>query len=101
MPNISIDRPNNEQIKPQYRTLQQDQVEGRSIVDGEYGKLYGHEFGIDEVLDLNVESNLYEPESDQVKISNFTLTRLTERALDVHVEFKMPSSLTSEIVDPD
>lgn len=47
-------------------------------------------YDINSVLELEVESSFYEAGSKEILISNYTLTRLTERELDILVNFQTP-----------
>ena len=53
------------------------------------------------MVDLKIESDFYEDESAAIGIKNFTLTRLTEFALDIQIEFSYPPNITQSVLDPD
>ena len=40
-------------------------------------------FKIEKIIDLHVDSDYYELNSDSIKILDYTMTRLTERELDI------------------
>ena len=40
-------------------------------------------YAIEKIIDLHAESDYYELDSDSIKILNYTMTRLTERELDI------------------
>ena len=45
-------------------------------------------YTIEEVLDLQVVSSFYEDGEPEIEISDYNLTRLTEYAFDLQVEFR-------------
>ena len=45
---------------------------------------------IDEVFDIQVESDFYESESDYISILSYEIVRLTESIMEIQVYFKMP-----------
>ena len=56
---------------------------------------------IKRLVNITVESNYYETESTQVKITDYVATRLTSRALDIQIEFQHPEALTLSKAEPD
>lgn len=58
-------------------------------------------YDIKDVIDLSVESSFYEKRSQEIEISNYTATRLTNSALDIQVYFTWPLNITRSVAEPD
>jgi hypothetical protein len=41
------------------------------------------QYTVEEIFEITVESDFYEDDSTETKIANFTLTRMTDRTLDI------------------
>lgn len=74
IPNIRIHDSKNESLLRRTRDLAYNQ-------DGEQKEIYAYEIG--EVVDIWVESDFFEQADQEIQISDYTLTRLAERAFDV------------------
>ena len=48
-----------------------------------------------------MESDYFEEDEPEIQVANYTLTRLTNRALDVQVNFEMPRKITQVASEPD
>ena len=66
-------------------------VESEADEDDDSQEYYYH---IKDVIELSVESSFYEEGSNDILISNYTLTRMTERELDIFINFKAPQKIT-------
>ena len=44
-------------------------------------------YKIEDLIELKIESDFYTDESEEIGIKNYTLTRITERALDIQIQF--------------
>ena len=53
------------------------------------------------MIALKIESDFYTDESEAIGIKNYTLTRLTELALDIQIDFSYPPNITQSVLDPD
>ena len=60
-----------------------------------------HSFAIQDVVELWIESDFYAQDSKEIQIANFTLTRITENAMDIQLDFKYPSKITQSVNEPD
>ena len=58
-------------------------------------------FEIEEVLAIHVESDFYDSRSSEIEIEGYELTRLTELAMDVQVNFTQPSMISQSASEPD
>ena len=51
-------------------------------------------YEIEEVLTIHVESDFHESDSLAIDVHNYQLTRLTELAMDVQVNFTQPPQIS-------
>ena len=58
-------------------------------------------FRTQDVIDLYVKSSIYDPDSEAIRIDDYYLTRINEKALDIQVMFKMPQKITEIFTEPD
>ena len=58
-------------------------------------------YDIQNVLELKIDSDFYTSEMPEIQISNYTLTRITDRAIDIQINFEMPGKITQFVSDPD
>lgn len=70
------------------RNLTADDVEGRGFVIGE-------------VVELWVESDFYTQESQEIRVSSFSLEKFGDMQMDIQLEFASPSSITQSVSTPD
>ena len=47
-----------------------------------------------DVIDISVESDFYDDENEEIRVANYSLTRITEREMDIQVDFNMPERIT-------
>ena len=53
------------------------------------------------MINITVESSFYDSDSEQLKITDFYATRLTRYAIDIHIDFKQPESISVSQLEPD
>ena len=58
-------------------------------------------YQIKDVLQLSVESSYHDQDDPEISIEDYRLTRLTEKAMDVQIDFVYPKKITLNEVDPD
>ena len=58
-------------------------------------------YSIKDVLQLSVESSYHDQGEPEISIEDYRLTRLTEKAMDVQIDFVYPKKVTLNDVDPD
>ena len=58
-------------------------------------------YDIRDVIDIYVESSFYARQKQEISISNYTLTRLTERSMDIQIDFTDPTKLSLSSLEPD
>ena len=52
-------------------------------------------------MELSVESSYHDQGEPEISIEDYRLTRLTEKAMDVQIDFVYPKKITPNDVDPD
>ena len=58
-------------------------------------------YTIQEVLSVSVDSAFHENDSPETRIDDYKLTRMTETAMDVQIDFNMPGQITRSKIEPD
>ena len=60
-----------------------------------------YKYEIENILEIWVESDFYFIDSKEIKIANFTLTSISQRSMDIKLNFEMPEKITQSIAAPD
>lgn len=53
------------------------------------------------MLSVSVDSAFHEDDSPETRIDDYKLTRMTETAMDVQIDFNMPGKITRSKIEPD
>ena len=56
---------------------------------------------IKEVLNITVESDYYTPDDEKIIVKNYFATRISEKSLDIQLDFLYPQALTKSAIYPD
>ena len=86
-------------IKPpiEIRNLNETYLRRLSYSESSFPKLVP----VKEFVNITVESEFYENESEKIQIVGYVATRLTTNALDIQLDFKHPDLLTISKTEPD
>ena len=53
------------------------------------------------MLNITVESDYYTPDDEKIIIEDYHATRISERSIDIQLDFLYPKALTRSARDPD
>ena len=58
-------------------------------------------YDIGKVLDMKVNSYFYTEEMREIQIRDYKLTKITDREMDIQIDFNIPSKITQSVAEPD